>query len=270
MPHRYKYPGTEVLKNRFGTRDPNTLMSMEAAVSARQRTADVPDFSADMDGLKRVHAVLFDRLYEWAGRTRGEAVTISGETFTPEDHILSKGDTQFAPASVSVSGLPRELERQRNLIDTVRARGELDLKKWAEATADQIGAINHAHPFREGNGRAMRRFIELSGQVYGYQVRVAGGPEWVKASHEAMDEKKTGLLAKYIQQSQIDRRPPGLVSENLGKYLAAADQAVGNMTDPDKRKQAQKLLSAMKRRPRDAAYEQNQQKGADNDYDIGR
>ena len=168
MPKRYVYPGTDVLKNRLGIRDLEKLQLFERVASIERSTEPIKGFTADIEGLKAVHKTLFQDVYEWAGKTRADEITIEGKTFTPDKHVLSKGAMTFGASYLSAHALPKELAHARERLDDFQNRGILTKVKWAEVTADQIGMINHAHPFREGNGRSMRRFIELSAERYGF------------------------------------------------------------------------------------------------------
>ena len=107
MTDLYVYPGTNTLKNRFGISDASVANWLEAMKVAEARDKPVSGFTADLAGLKAAHKVLFQDMWEWAGHTRNERVTIDGTSFKPPDHILTKGATQFGPASLSEWGLPR-------------------------------------------------------------------------------------------------------------------------------------------------------------------
>ena len=109
----------------------------------------------------------------------------------------------------------------RVIIDEAQKDGELTRQRWAELTADQIGTINTAHPFNEGNGRTMRRFIELSAEHYGFRARIIGGPEWVVASHNAMISGHAGELAELIFNELHE-------FGKQGSQLGAARQAGGS------------------------------------------
>ncbi len=78
--------------------------------------------------------------------------------------------------------------------------------------------INFVHPFREGNGRAMRQFIEQSAEHYGFRARMIGGIEWLKASHEAMDHRNTGGLKSLIAENTTDQS--SRVGDNVLKEIA--------------------------------------------------
>ncbi len=83
-------------------------------------------------GLCFIHSYLFDAIYDFAGKTR--------------EVNISKGDFRFAPLMY----LKQSLEH----IDTM-AQSNFDeiIQKYVE--------MNIAHPFREGNGRATRIWLDL-------------------------------------------------------------------------------------------------------------
>ena len=83
-------------------------------------------------GLAQIHAYLFSDIYEFAGKLR--------------DVNLAKGNFRFAPLMY----LPQSLEH----ISTMPQHTfEQIIEKYVE--------MNIAHPFREGNGRAMRIWLDL-------------------------------------------------------------------------------------------------------------
>lgn len=67
------YPGTNVLRNKFGYTDPGQLATAESAITAARaaelaRTPVAPSF--DFEHLQTLHRHLFGDLYEWAGEQR--------------------------------------------------------------------------------------------------------------------------------------------------------------------------------------------------------
>ena len=291
MPKRYLYPGTDTLKNRFGVKDATVANDLEYASYRQKQPKPVVGFTPDMAGLKATHRHLFGQMYEWAGKTRGETVTIDGETFKPADHILSKGGTQFGPASLSEQGLPNELARHRATLDGLHKGGKLTQEKWAELTADQVGMVNHAHPFRDGNGRTMRHYIGLSAERYGFHAQMKGGPEWVKASSEAMAFDKTQGLQKFIKRGttkaegeknrskdqaaktamEVDmaeattsaRDTTATTLRKASTVTAAASKAVSKIKDPKRRAEAQNLLDGMRKSETNLLKAQRQGKDQD-------
>ncbi len=252
MPDRFLYPRTRVLKNRAGIREGDALEKFERRATTRRSRDPIRDFTADMKGLRAVHQTLFQDTYEWAGKTRADSVTVDGDTWTPDDHNFTKGSVVFGLASLSEHSLPATLAQRWAALESLRAIGQLTKQKWAQITADQIGAINYAHPFREGNGRAMRRFIELSAERYEFQVRIQSirPKEWMKSSEDAMDERKTAPLERVltrvtkriktmrVQKSGTVRKPRTV---DLGQIAGAAAKGAKAIHDPQRRTRASQL-----------------------------
>ncbi|MBO7270733.1 MAG: Fic family protein, partial [Bacteroidales bacterium] len=83
-------------------------------------------------GLQQIHAYLFGGLYDFAGQIR----TVN----------IAKGGFQFAMAQF----LPQTLSTIEHMPETT-----------FEEIADKYVEMNIAHPFREGNGRATRIWLDL-------------------------------------------------------------------------------------------------------------
>jgi len=83
-------------------------------------------------GLAQIHAYLFGEIYEFAGKLR--------------DVNIAKGNFRFAPLMY----LPQSLE---HISAMPQQSFEQIIEKYVE--------MNVAHPFREGNGRATRIWLDL-------------------------------------------------------------------------------------------------------------
>lgn len=83
-------------------------------------------------GLAQIHAYLFNDIYEFAGKLR--------------DVNIAKGNFRFAPLMY----LPQSLE---HIGAMPQQTFEQIIEKYVE--------MNIAHPFREGNGRATRIWLDL-------------------------------------------------------------------------------------------------------------
>lgn len=83
------------------------------------------------EGLSRIHKYLFEDIYEFAGRMR----TVN----------MAKGNFRFVPAMYLEAALAT-------------------IEKMPQATFDEIiekyVEMNVAHPFREGNGRSTRIWLD--------------------------------------------------------------------------------------------------------------
>ena len=142
---KYCYPGTNVLKNKLNIRDLDILHDAERDYSA-VRYAEIVnrgvtgDFS--LKHLCSIHKQLFKDVYDWAGKIR--TVDISkGTIFCLVQFIEMNFDNLY-----------RQLKEENFLADIT------DKKQMAYRLAYYLGELNMIHPFREGNGRTQRIYIE--------------------------------------------------------------------------------------------------------------
>jgi cell filamentation protein len=84
------------------------------------------------EGLKFIHKYLFEDIYDFAGKLR----TVN----------ISKGDFRFAPIMYIETSLEHIDKMPQSNFDEI-------IEKYVE--------MNIAHPFREGNGRATRIWLDL-------------------------------------------------------------------------------------------------------------
>lgn len=146
----YFYPGTSTLRNKWGERDQNLLHTMEYQVTKRRQreledgTATVPrDFGPDH--IKGIHGHLFQDVYQWAGQYRDVGmVKVSaqgGIGFT------SPGQIDFWMLSV------QDFVRNTNW-------QSMNAGEFVEAASLTFAHVNQAHPFREGNGRTSKIYMQ--------------------------------------------------------------------------------------------------------------
>jgi len=142
----YCYTESSVLKNKLGIRDGKKLKDVEADVSLIRQNEMmshpvVGRFT--VHHLCRIHQKLLGDIYSFAGHFRTEDI--------------SKGDTRFlshAEISSKLSALLQQLHREGNLTQT-------DFETMIPRAAYFMAELNYIHPFREGNGRAIREFMRL-------------------------------------------------------------------------------------------------------------
>ena len=152
----YCYPDSSVLKNKLDIRDPALLRKVEADLSTA-RQAEI--FHIPVAGrftathLCNIHRKLLGDVYSFAGHFRREDI--------------AKGPTRF----VTYSQIKEKLQR---------LLGQLQQEKWLEnvpfeafvaRSAYYMAELNYIHPFREGNGRAIREFMRLLFLHNGYVVQ---------------------------------------------------------------------------------------------------
>ncbi|OYR99900.1 cell filamentation protein Fic [Lactobacillus taiwanensis] len=148
---KFLYPnGT--LKNKLNITDPTELAQREYRGSAVRALAFLRKNKkiTSVEDLKKIHKIMFGWLYNWAGQIR--------------DYELTKGETEFLEYSRIKFGIEEIDEKMKQL-----AR-----KKELENTdyAFLLDRLNYLHPFREGNGRSSKLFLQAfaanHGQVIDY------------------------------------------------------------------------------------------------------
>jgi cell filamentation protein len=179
---RYCYENSNVLRNKLGIIDADTLRTAEREIVAiRILEAERTPIRGKLDfkHLCDIHRYIFGDIFEWAGKLR--TVNISkGNPFCNADVLDIYG--------VEIFG---ELKAERYLIDTPKER-------IAERLAHYLSEINVLHPFREGNGRAQRLFIEYLALVAGYRADFTNvtASDMIEASVRAFDRDETSM--RYI------------------------------------------------------------------------
>lgn len=127
-----------VLKNKLNISSQVELARTEEKISKRKAKQffDSQEINkieiGTFEGLAKIHCALFEDIYDFAGQVR--------------EVNIAKGNFRFAP----VMYLKQSLEH----IDSM-SQGNFDeiIEKYVE--------MNIAHPFREGNGRATRIWLDL-------------------------------------------------------------------------------------------------------------
>lgn len=152
----YCYPDSSVLKNKLDIRDPVLLRKVEADLSsARQaeifRTPVVGRFTATH--LCNIHRKLLGDVYSFAGHFRREDI--------------AKGPTRF----VTYSQIKEKLQRLLGQLQQEKWLENVPFEAFAARSAYYMAELNYIHPFREGNGRAIREFMRLLFLHNGYVVR---------------------------------------------------------------------------------------------------
>ena len=162
---KYCYTGTTVLRNRFNIRDAGQLRKLDADISSIKQLHLIKEpvkGRFTVNHLCQIHKFLFDDIYPFAGHFRREDIM--------------KGQTRFqgfAQISSKLAVLLSELKKENHL------RG-LDFELLIERSAYYFAELNYIHPFREGNGRAIREFMRQLYDYNGYEVN------WSAVSNEEL------------------------------------------------------------------------------------
>lgn len=126
-----------MLENKLGIRNPIELAKEEERISKLKalelfETGILDTFEVgSFKGLSDIHRFLFEEIYDFAGEIR----TVN----------ISKGNFRFASAMYLENALEKISEMPQTTFDEI-------IKKYVE--------MNVAHPFREGNGRSSRIWLD--------------------------------------------------------------------------------------------------------------
>ena len=151
----YCYTDTEIFKNKFSIQDPTLLSEAESEFSAQrllELEAEPLKGRFSLSYLQNIHNYIFQDIYPFAGKLRTEDI--------------SKGDTMFA-RSQHIKGYTNTILTE--LKKEVYLKG-LPLSKFPNRIAYYMAELNIIHPFREGNGRAIREFIRSLAANCGYTI----------------------------------------------------------------------------------------------------
>ena len=126
------------LRNKLGITDPAELARVEEKISKKKalelfETGKLDTFEVGtFAGLAEIHKYLFDEIYDFAGKFRTENI--------------SKGNFRFASVMYLDVALKHIDEMPQGTYDQI-------IEKYVE--------MNIAHPFREGNGRSTRIWLDM-------------------------------------------------------------------------------------------------------------
>lgn len=150
----------DVLSNKLGITDPQELQETEyrltADKTAEALTDDIPQ-TPDFAYFLSLHQKLFGDVYDFAGklRTVNIAKPDSPVPFCYADFIPSEADRIFG-----------QLKSKKYLVG-------LDQSAFVEALAELSSELNALHPFREGNGRTTRLYLNRLASNAGYLLDFA-------------------------------------------------------------------------------------------------
>ena len=126
------------LENKLGITDSSVLAREEEKISKKKalelfETGYLDTLTAGtFESLSLIHKYLFDEIYEFAGKMR--------------EVNIAKGNFRFAPLMYLQAAL-----------DSIDKMPQKDF----DAIIEKYVEMNIAHPFREGNGRATRIWLDL-------------------------------------------------------------------------------------------------------------
>lgn len=188
----YFVEGEILLSNKLGIEDAAELKRAEEEIVAARMTEIIEQpirGSFDFNMLQAIHAKLFSDVYDFAGKVRSVRIAKDDSVFCYPEFIEENQKQIFGGLS------------DRNYL-----KG-LDRDEFIKQFALLSGELNALHPFREGNGRAIRLFLkqlaENAGWYVAYEDMEAGEllHADVKSFHGDIDPL-IGLIEKHIAEFQ--------------------------------------------------------------------
>jgi cell filamentation protein len=167
-------PRDQIIYNRLGITNPEELRELEGDYSipimgqVLAGTLEIPgQFNAAH--LKQIHRELFQDVYDWAGQSRAHGPDGPFQGQKPAYVLNPQGDMmRYAPypqLDQRLDAIGAQLELENTL------RG-LSPGQFAQRAAYYFDQYNHAHAFREGNGRTIQAVMAVLGRQAGYQVEL--------------------------------------------------------------------------------------------------
>ena len=189
----YCYNGTDVLINKFNLKDAVQLEEKERKISLLNtieiyNSIKLNQIKFDLKFYKKIHKVLFNDIYNFAGMFR--------------NIVLIKGNTRFCEPMYIENNL-KALFKQLNADKYLQ---NLVINDYVERIAYYYSELNVIHPFREGNGRTNRIFIDILAKSNNYNLHIEkwNEKEQVEAMIESIngkDKKLVALISKHITNS---------------------------------------------------------------------
>lgn len=178
-----------VLKNKLKIKDQKTLNDLETVLLSDTYSYFLSlmgkkQFKFSVDFIFEIHRYFLSTLYSWAGSVRKVNISKGGSLFVP---------INFLPKALN------ELDKiiSKNLPSSTDIKDVL-VKKLAVIVCE----FNVVHPFREGNGRTVRLFVDLLLVQNGYKM---ADYSLVKES-EYVEACIAGMKKEYKKMEKILKR----------------------------------------------------------------
>jgi len=139
---------SEILKNKLGIKDQKALEDTETVLLSDTyeyflEKLETDKLKFDTDLIFDIHKYFLSTLYSWAGKTRNVQISKDGVLFCKAEHI---------------ENVMKDFSKLMKKLLSKKPDNKSD---FAEKLASIHCEFNAIHPFREGNGRTIRLFLDL-------------------------------------------------------------------------------------------------------------
>lgn len=169
-----------VLLNKLGITDAEALRKTEYQLT-RMRALELQlepvKGQFDLAHLKEIHQHIFQDVYSWAGQER--SINVSKRSLTEPGW-----KTVFA----STGQIGEQAGRAHALTESADRLKGLDTPAFVERITEVYAAWNAAHPFPEGNGRALNTMLTQLAREAGHEIafRRIPGDLWLDAAEQSL------------------------------------------------------------------------------------
>jgi cell filamentation protein len=191
MADPYVYPGTDTLINKESIRDREELERFEQLMTANRMETLPPGIPLTADGYRQIHRYIFQDVYGWAGQDRTVNIAKGGDMFCFAPHITAQMEQRFAA-----------VQAENGLKDLTR-------EEFADRAAEHICELNAIHPFREGNGRTQRAFLQRLAEEAGHKVELQriDPKAWNAASISSFRQASYDTMRQVILDILVEPTP---------------------------------------------------------------
>lgn len=210
------------LRNLVQEKNPDIVRRLEHSSfttgieAALERLAEIKDLSyAD---LLETHRILFEAVYPWAGQDRLK---------TAPELAISKGPILFAR--------PEDIQRA---VEFALTHGQ-DRIFMAAKPGEVMGYLAYAHPFLDGNGRAIMVVHAILAQRAGFSIDWAatGKAGYLSALAKELDDPGKGHLDAYLKPFIREPIPDERLAEEIGQAPGLdgndeQNEVLGKASDP--------------------------------------
>ncbi|MCF1798062.1 Fic family protein [Lactobacillus mulieris] len=173
------------LKNKLSITDQTRLSHIEMTQVAKRTNMFLkskPKINS-LNDLALIHKFLFGSLYDWAGKYR------KGNMYKGNTEFMEHERFDFATISI---------DKQLNRVKQIA-------KPTSKDYAELLDSINYMHPFREGNGRSTRLFLQALAANHGQFLDYSRhDKELIEAEHSADIDKLAQLITVENHKTEID------------------------------------------------------------------
>ena len=177
---KYTYDNTSILVNKFHIVDKDELKNKERELTSK-KYADINSMDFSSNGFLNLHKKIFGDIYNWSGEIRNVNI--------------SNGNVSFAPQNFLSNGLDAEFE---NIKLSIKNKDKFTDEQFINKAASHFGELIFIHPFRDGNGRTTRKFIDLFLKQKNIKLdwSKCDNDEWYKASYNCIMAGNSDKMAE--------------------------------------------------------------------------